>query len=571
MIKDQVNKYSGVKPLLCLTIFGLIAFASSSVLVTYAAGSEGCDCVVEIDNSTPIKPEIFSITMQGTPVGVANDTNFLQDNTLQACAGNSVSYTRDGETIGFEFNCDGGSCLCGKFANKWDYWVAPSSPGGKITITAMTPDAIGSGVSYRNGAQFGPTNMGSVNGFDGRSLSNRFGTYDSTKSLSIPLAVSPSQLGRPETIMKSISEDTLCTDSERICLSYVETLTLLDQPPGNVFRPAYFGQQKVMYSADTFDTSILSNVAPLSSTITWERAYELVQSVHPQHYVENQNLRQGYTAKINAQASDGYDGYYGMKIVHVLLKLTEEATGDDAALKDLTARGFTQLGIDLWAIHREGGLTNPTTGSYNFESAGCGAFTAQGGFNQNRLTPILFANALLGENWHVALNTTLATLNGKNCFGETGFIQPTSVTSSGKNVPLFGNMIGNHGIYNYTESSNCNIIASNYLTDGGYGSCGTPTPYQACCTHGHWLGSAMAIWLTPAVYNNFPANAMHWLDYVDRVRSTGVAVGKEFGSYSNPDNFDITGFDTGYDGPMYYESWNAYRECSKDQSCEGMP
>lgn len=510
------------------------------------------------------------VTPPPSPPGIGCDCGVGTDNPTQACVGRSISYTREGETIGFEFNCDGGDCLCGRFANHWDYWVAPKNPGGDITITAMTPPATGSGSSYRNGAQFGPTNMGSLNGFDGRYLSHRFGSYDQKMSLSTPLVHNPASYGRPEVIMKSIHEDALANSRDRIFLRYVETLTLLDEPPGNVFRPAYFGRQKIMFSAETFDTSILSNVAPVADSISWLQAANTVKSVHPQHYVENQNLRQGYTPIINAQITDGYDGYYGVSLVHALLKLTEVATGEDAELKDLTARGMTQLGIDLWAIHREGGLTNPSTGAYNFESVPCGAFIPQGGFNQNRLAPILFANALLGQDWHITLNNTLSTLNGKNCFGETGFIQPTSVTSSGKNVPLFGNMIGNHGLYNYTEGSNCNIIATNYLTDAGYGSCGTPAPYQVCCTHGHWLGTAMAIWLTPAVYNNFPPNAMHWLTYIDRARSTGVAVGSEFGSYSNPNNFDVTGFDTGYDGKMYYQFWDTYRECSKSQSCNGM-
>jgi hypothetical protein len=434
----------------------------------------------------------------------------------------------------------------------------------------MTPAATGSGVDYRNGAQFGPTNMGSVNGFDGRFISNRFGTYNAALSLTPPVSVRVADDGRPKTIMKAISEDLLCTSESRICLKYVETLTVLDKPPGNVFRPAYFGTEKKMFSASKFRPQVLSSVAPPANTVSWNEAFESVRSLHPQHFVENQNLRQGYTAAINAQVIDGYDGYYGIKINSTLLKLTEIATDSDVDLKLLTAKGMTQLGIDLWAIHREGGLTNPTTGSYNFASAGCGAFTAQGGFNQSRLAPILFASALLGENWHTDLNTKFETLNGKNCFGETGFIQPTSVTSIGKSIPLFGNIPGNQGIYAYTEGSNCNLIATNYLTDGGFGRCGTPTAYQQCCTHGHWLGAAMAIWLTPTVRALFPSNAEYWLEYVDRSRRTGAAIGFEFGSYSDPQSLAVTGFNTGYDQKMYYSSWNAYRECSKNNSCVGM-
>jgi hypothetical protein len=417
---------------------------------------------------------------------------------------------------------------------------------------------------------YGPTDMGGRNGFDGRQIPQNFGFYAASKSITLPEVATPSTTGHPMTILKAISNESLCNTTDRVCLDYVETLTVLDVPPGDVFRPAYFGTQKVMYPASQFDASVLSNVAPVSGTITWQKASDAVKSVHPQHYVENWNDRQGYTPRVNSQSLKGYDGYSNKVLTQALLKLTEEATGGDVALKLATAKGMTQLGIDLWAIHTEGGWVNPTTGRLNMESVPCGAFIAVGGFNVGRLPVILFANALLGENWHTALNSTFSTPNGRNCFAETGFIQPTSVTSSGKNVPLFGHMIGSHGIYNYTTGTNCNLINDNYLTDGGYPGCGSPTVYQTCCTHGGWLGAAMAIWLTPAVYDNFPANGAHWLEYVDRARSAGVSVGADFGSYSDPNSFKVKGFDSGYDSEMYYSSWDTYRECSKDGSCPGI-
>jgi hypothetical protein len=509
-------------------------------------------------------------------------------NPASACTGNSVSYTRQGETISIEFECNGGACLCGKFANEWDFWVAPTAPGGIVTVTAMSPKAVGEGTTYRNGAQFGPTNMASLNGFDGRENS-AFKGYDAMRSLKVPFNVNPSALGRPETIMKSISEaDTLCNTSNRLCLRYVESLTVLDTPPGNVFRPAYFGIEKAMIPLSSFDDSILSNLAPTPNTISWADAYERVKSMHPQHYVENQNSRQGYTARINTQVSDGYDGYYGTTLMPAVLKLVEAAQGNDVALKRLVAKSVAQLGIDLWAIHKEGGTVNPTTGSYNMSIVPCGAWPANGGFNQNRLVPILLADAMLHQTWHESLNQTFATSAGLNCFGETGFIQPPNVTAPGKGVPLFGNLYGGTGgITSYSASCNANNVSSEFLTDGGgwgrdrdaAGDCvkektptgsRTPTSYQICCTHGHWLGSAMAVWLTPAVFDSFPSNAKYWLDYVDRSRSTGVEAGSEFGSYSTPTDFSVTGFNSSYDKQVYYELWNAYRACSKTQSCTGM-
>jgi hypothetical protein len=358
----------------------------------------------------------------------------------------------------------------------------------------------------------------------------------------------------------------------RICLEYVETLTILDSPPGDVFRPAYFGTNKTMYPNTSFDDSILSGVATVKGAMSWTEARDAFLSVQPQHYVEEWNYRAGYHARINNQVERGYEGFYNETMSRALLKLTEVATGGDIALKEQAARGLTQLGIDLYAIHTEGGITNPPSGEIDHESASCGAWIAIGGFGSGRLAPILFASELLGQSWHTTLNNSMATLNGINCFGETGYIQREDATAIGKNVPLFGHHINNRGLIQYYAGGSCNVINNDMRTDGGYPGCGSPTSYQQCCTHGNWLGSAMAIWLTPAVYNNFPPNAAHWLGYVDRARATGVSVGADFGSYSNPNNFDVTGFDSNYDPEVHYNSWNAYAACSMrgTRDCAGM-
>jgi hypothetical protein len=82
----------------------------------------------------------------------------------------------------------------------------------------------------------------------------------------------------------------------------------------------------------------------------------------------------------------------------------------------------------------------------------------------------------------------------------------------------------------------------------------------------------MAIWLTPDVYNQFPANGAHWLTFVDRTRTDGVNAANDFGAYCTSGNFNVTGFNSGYDPLMHYQSWDAYAACSMKgtQDCAGM-
>jgi hypothetical protein len=406
--------------------------------------------------------------------------------------------------------------------------------------------------------------MDDANGWDGRSIQHQFGEYNPALSISVPENVTPSSSGT-QTIMKAISNtDGNCeSNTGRICLDYVETLTVLDVPPGDVLRPAYFGTQKTLYPASLLDTSFLSNLAPVSGSISWDNALDIVRSVHPHNFVYAAEQRQGYAAKVNIQSNRGYDAFYSNNVNSVLFKLTEAAAGADAAKKEELAMRVAQLAIDLWAIHNEGKADGQGI---------CGPWVPIGGFGLGRFAPILFGNELLQQNWNASINTALSTLKGKGCFAETGWVQPTDVTSVGKNTPLFGHIQGGGALRTYYTGGNCNLINENYLTDGGHPECGTPLPYQECCTHGDLLSAALAIWLTPQVFNNYPSNGNHFLTYIDRARTTGISVGEDFGSYSNPSNLNVTGYDSGYEPGGLYNIWNAYADCSMrgSQDCPGM-
>ena len=92
-------------------------------------------------------------------------------NSTAPCTGQSVSYTSGASTISFSFQCAGGDCRCGKFANSWDYWVAPAVDGGRVDIIEMSPAATGVATeaekSFRNGWAADTATTSGRDGMDG--------------------------------------------------------------------------------------------------------------------------------------------------------------------------------------------------------------------------------------------------------------------------------------------------------------------------------------------------------------------------------------------------------------------
>jgi hypothetical protein len=516
---------------------------------------------------------LFVVVLSG--IGVAEAACHCDSKDPNSpCMGNSVSYSAGGRTIGFQFNCDGGACACGRFANDHDYWVAPPNPDGAVTITRMTPDSVGIGTSnLRHGAQLDPQNMADQ-GFHGEGVAHVMISPTHARTLRVPVTVNAKSLGRPAVIQKSISNDERCNTRDRVCLDYVETLTVLERPPGDVFRPPFYGTEKPMYPASSIDLSILPNLERVGSSMSWDEALAHVRHVWPAEYVSAQTGRQGMRARVNyGGVGRGYDGYVHVPQTRALMMLTAAPTNaTDAAKKAQLARHIIQRGIDLYYIHKNGG--DRDYGMIRNTAAGCGAWPALGGFNSNKLVPIVLAANLLGDtDWLAKINATLSTPEGRDCFAETSFIQPAQ--GIGKNIPLFGHM-NTRAITRFCDNGSNNNCGSGWpsfdgLQDGGGGLSSCPTAYQQCCTHGPWLGSALTVWLIPQVRATFPANARHWLEYVERARRTGADAGTHFGSYCSKGNFHVTGWNSGYVHNNFFDVWRAYKACSDAGNCPGLP
>lgn len=489
------------------------------------------------------------------------------------CLGDNALYERDGHQIEFIFNCDGEACHCGQFADGWSYWVAPPSPEGQVTITEMLPETIDpDSDSLRHGAEMDPSTRRGQ-GFtsmvpDGV---NRMESLDLDRTVLPPFSLEPSGIGRASTIIKAIDHESRCTNSDRQCLEYVETLTVVEEPPGDVFRPPYFGTEKPLhYAVADLDLSVLPELPPLADTISWDDALDRLQSLHLEH--SRRSFQQGMTAAVNHQVRRGYDQYPNREKNRALLKLVDAAEGEDAQKKEQLARYVVQHGIDLFYIHNK-----------PLNAGICGAWEAAGGFNGGNFAPIIVAATLMGrDDWLETVNENLSTRDGQQCFAETGFIQ-ANPEERGKGIPTFGHL--NTSIYPHIgdcdrSNRNCASVggsnSADYdlydgLADGDpLSNTGSPTAYQSCCTHGVWLGAALTLWLIPEVRANVPENASHFLEYMERARALGIEHGQDFGSYSNPENDDVTPFDSGYSHSHFYDMWNEYKACSDDQSCEGM-
>lgn len=490
----------------------------------------------------------------------------------RSCRGNEINYTRDGQTIGFEFTCDGGACACGRFANDWDYWVAPRRDGGKVLITRMTPDAVNPGTaSLRHGAQIDPE-VRPGQGFTSLQPDgvNRMEHLDLSLTVSAPITIDTGALGRPTTILKAIDLEARCTKSDRQCLSYVETLTVVPRPPGDVFRPPYFGTEKPMYPASDLDLSVLTDLPPLPTTMSWDAALDALRSVHLVH--NRRSFQQGMTAAVNQQVDRGYDQFPNMVLNKAMLKLVEDP-GASQAKKNTLARYVVQQGIDRFHIHNK-----------PLDAGICGAWEGAGGFNGGNLMPIILGAVMLGrDDWLATVNGNLSTRDGQQCFAETGFIQ-RNPERRGMGIPTFGHL--NTTIYG--NIGNCNGGNRNCASVGGasdadyalydgkadgdpLSNTGSPTAYQKCCTHGAWLGAALAAWLMPAVNEAFPENARHFLDYMELRKGLGDTIGYHFGSYSKTNSSEVTGFDVGrYMDDHFLALWQAYGDCFADKSCPGM-
>jgi hypothetical protein len=441
-----------------------------------------------------------------------------------ACTGQSVSISEGTADIGFSFQCEGGDCYCGKFTNQHDYWVAPKTPGGEVTLTAMTPARTGSGSSMRHGHQVDPSDPGCWS-LDGRIM------YDSSCDPgSLPITVDTSTSGfKPQVWLKAQSllgtgGDCTSKDSDgnyRMCTRLVAPLTVLDRVPPDagttVFRPPYFGRDnKPMISTAELDTSFLPELPDVprngeSQLVGWDSALRHTKHVKPDWGAESTRSERMHP-KAAYDTLNGYNARAFRWLNPSIGMLVVEASGaQDAAKKQLLARHVAQYGLDLYHISKYG-----KGGSKGHPD--CGAWLPNGGHSQGRYGPIVLAAHLLQKQaWLDHLVDLNSTVDKRQCFSETGQIQVAN--PNGANIPLYGCLDGVGKTWDASSKNSCAADPDGMIDLAGVsGGSMCPGGYMTI-SWTNWRYEGSYLMLIPQVVENFPAP--HFLEYVKRMFKDG--------------------------------------------------
>ena len=443
--------------------------------------------------------------------------------------GRSVTYTTNNQqpsTITFEFSCDGGDCRCGRFATGWDYWVAPMTKGGKVTITAMKPNQTGSGLGFRNGYVIDPSSRMSQ-GFDGRP-SDAAWSFAPPKAPPFDLVTKDAL---PQVILKARSNagSDNCNKSKgadktieatRTCLVQVESLTVLASPPPNngatVLRPPYYGKgYKPMHDVSNVNLGLLPELPFYRAALGWDRALARLRSPAVDYFGfsrfhESFAPAETHDFSATKDVNAAYPGKWTPAANEPYLQLTLAAStaADRAKKRQLALRGI-QRGSDLYAIiyhsYRNGGSPDEGWGA--------------AGYGHGRVGPIVFAATLLNkktgtdpkDNWIALLKGLETTPGRRSAYSEIAQIRFDSETKPA--TPLFGTAQPCGG-----GSRTCADPAGNI--DGGGGPAALcPAAYQGYQSWSGWFAEATWIRLIPAVDAAFPHR--DFLRYIDRMAMYG--------------------------------------------------
>jgi len=421
----------------------------------------------------------LSILLGGFGVGKAG---------AQSCVnGWATSITQYGITFTFDT-----TYACGVFANG-DFWVAPPSPGGAVTLTAIAPIFDGTA----NGWQVNPDDP-VTQGFD-----SRVANFDAGLVPGLPYAAAPGS-----SVVKAISA---AAGECRPCLATAAVLTVLGHPPADggagYFRPPYPGTAKPLYRVDRLRADLLPSLAPVADAPSLgeiEDAFRRPWLDHKSgwtgaglHPAENMPE---YGAQVARQSGDG------------VLRLFLD---DSVAAKQHALIDVVQVGLDLYHAYLMGTRWGP-----------------DGGHGSGRKLLISLAGVLLEEPAIIAAVQRAQ----RDDFGEDGSI----VIPANAGLPLWGQDCPVESDYwRYWRFGNGSKTCTDpygYI-DGGIEPGGS---YQFCCNSSPWRGHAMALRLLPALRCAWDAS--EFLTYEDRWVTFGAwSQPDPCAPYDgNPDNYGIT-------------------------------
>ncbi len=417
----------------------------------------------------------------------------------------------------------------GQFANG-DYWVAPSTPGGAVNITGMSPGFTGTA----NGWMVNPTS-------NAQSWDNEITSFNASLAPSLPY-----DAGGGESILKAISVGhwpsgvpaTRYSSRDVAKLETMAVLTVLDEAPVDggetLFRPWYMGHDKPFYSTNDLQLDLLPSLSYAGSRPNLDsqvRRWERVQVDHNggwqgRQYRPRQNMHD-YGAETARES--------GATALRLMLD-------DPVEQKMPLLVNYVQYGLDLY-----GAMQNGTTWPPN------------GGHALGRKLPMVFAAVMLGDE---QMKSDILSAPA-NTFHEDGSVQFTENAMT----TLFGHP-GSESMYwlNQNTGSGSRTVRDPYgYIDGGQTPGGS---YQFCCNSMPFKGAALALHLMPELRDIFDNE--EYLDYVDRWVNHGA--------WTLPDPYKANGdgeidgvgryphlhgsnADSGHYGSGFVNAmWNAFRD-----------
>jgi len=363
---------------------GTIEFSSVSTNSITASSTGASD-----DVGLATSPYLYHNVTTGAFIGptttsaiftdLTRNTSYTFEIGVQDLAGNWATTTQSATTTlttctsvsqnGITWTFDD-SYECGQFFNG-DWWVV-----GPLTVVSVSPAPSGTGETFRNGSMANPV-PGSSHGYDGRSV-----VFDEDLALTYPYSMANnvslvSSISRPE-------DAEFGTGFHRGKISDAAVLTSLAMAPAEgTFRPSYSDPDKTLHNVSSMDISFLPSLDSVASTPTLSSFYDGTKSDGYDYTVIDfskvwlDHVIDYYNQHIHPM---NHMPYYGREISTYVGEAALMMLLGDVGDRTELAQYLVQLGIDLYGVVDNGGY-----------------WPNNGGHNQGRKWPILFAGQVLDD------------------------------------------------------------------------------------------------------------------------------------------------------------------------------
>ena len=466
--------------------------------------------------------------------------------------GQHVIHQVGGHTFVWNFNCDGGDCLIGRFLGG-DYWAAPKQSAGQIVLTSVAP------VGEEHGLELNPAHS-SRQGF----LSCQPQSYDAELNLmkALPLKVKANS-----SLVKARKRNEKCGTklTEGCCVDSYDVLTFLPAPPPdngrNAFRPGFAGAEKMIHTLDEFDFSTIPAMKAIS--FKYRTNFRAIHARWHTPYVDHYMGKLGDPGRAFAPMSSIPD-YGAAQAATYLGDLLGVMGAESLESKMPALTGLLQRGIDLHASWKQG-ITWPS-----------GAGQAMG-----RKPPLVFFAALVKDK-NIKQEVMEMSERNRNETQEDGQIRLIAQRAGGGGVPIWGDSRGQCNEDNYWSQLFGNQlfagVASTAIGGGdNMRTCGDPYgwidgpagepggEYMACCSTGGFIAYSIAQNLMPELCN--VANDYKLNEYVRRVSGKGIHTQPDPCAPPDPrESRDCRPYMTGAPGCIYYKkTWGP--DLAKPGSC----